>query len=158
MDPTIPMTPAGYERLVAELRQLKSVERPKIIQEVATARDHGDLRENAEYHAARDKHAFNEARISHLEGILSQVQVIDPTKLSGSKVAFGATVTLANADTGEEITYQIVGPEESDTAKGSISVSSPLAKQLMGRAEGDEVIVRTPGGQRTYEVLSVAFK
>lgn len=158
MDPTFPMTPAGFERLSNELQHLKRVERPKIIQEVATARDHGDLRENAEYHAARDKHSFNEARIAHLEGILSHARVIDPASQSGSKVSFGAKVKLSNSETGEEVSYWIIGPEEADTAQGSISVSSPLARQLMGKEEGDEVTVKTPGGTRKYELLEVSYK
>ena len=158
MDPTFPMTPAGFTRLSGELQHLKKVERPKIIQEVATARDHGDLRENAEYHAARDKHSFNEARIAHLEGLLPLVRVIDPASQSGTRVAFGAKVKLSNIDTGDEVSYWIIGPEEADTAQGSISVSSPLAKQLMGKEEGDEVVVRTPGGTRKYELLEVSYK
>lgn len=140
-----------------ELHQLKSVERPKVIQEVATAREHGDLRENAEYHAAREKHAFIEARIADLEAKVSVAEVIDPSKLSGSKVAFGARVRLSNSDTGEEVRYWIVGPEEADTDAGSISIASPLARQLLGREVGDEVKVRTPGGTRTFEVLEISF-
>jgi transcription elongation factor GreA len=154
---TIPMTPAGHKRLKEELQQLKSVERPKVIQEVATAREHGDLRENAEYHAAREKHSFIEARIKDIEAKLSLAEVIDPTKLSGNKVAFGAHVRLSNADTGEEVTYWIVGPAEADSDAGHISVQSPLARQLLGRQVGDEVKVKTPGGTREYEVLDITF-
>jgi transcription elongation factor GreA len=154
---TIPMTPAGHKRLKEELQQLKSVERPKVIQEVATAREHGDLRENAEYHAAREKHSFIEARIKDIEAKLSLAEVIDPTKLSGNKVAFGAHVRLSNADTGEEVTYWIVGPAEADSDSGHISVQSPLARQLLGRQVGDEVKVKTPGGTREYEVLDITF-
>ncbi len=151
------MTPAGHKRLKEELQQLKSVERPKVIQEVATAREHGDLRENAEYHAAREKHSFIEARIKDIEAKLSLAEVIDPTKLSGNKVAFGAHVRLSNADTGEEVTYWIVGPAEADSDAGHISVQSPLARQLLGRQVGDEVKVKTPGGTREYEVLDITF-
>lgn len=151
------MTPDGYKRMKEELQQLKSVERPKVIQEVATAREHGDLRENAEYHAAREKHSFIEARIKDLEAKLSLAEVIDPTKLSGSKVAFGAHVRLANAETGEEVTYWIVGPAEANSDAGHISVASPLARQLIGREVGDEVKVKTPGGTREYEVLAITF-
>jgi transcription elongation factor GreA len=154
---TIPMTPAGHKRLKEELQQLKSVERPKVIQEVATAREHGDLRENAEYHAAREKHSFIEARIKDIEAKLSLAEVIDPTKLSGDKVAFGAHVRLSNSDTGEEVTYWIVGPAEADSDAGHISVQSPLARQLLGRQVGDEVKVKTPGGTREYEVLDITF-
>ena len=154
---TIPMTPAGHKRLKEELQQLKSVERPKVIQEVATAREHGDLRENAEYHAAREKHSFIEARIKDIEAKLSLAEVIDPTKLSGNKVAFGAHVRLSNTDTGEEVTYWIVGPAEADSDAGHISIQSPLARQLLGRQVGDEVKVKTPGGTREYEVLDITF-
>jgi transcription elongation factor GreA len=154
---TIPMTPAGPKRLKEELQQLKSVERPKVIQEVATAREHGDLRENAEYHAAREKHSFIEARIKDIEAKLSLAEVIDPTKLSGNKVAFGAHVRLCNTETGEEVTYWIVGPAEADSDAGHISVQSPLARQLLGRQVGDEVKVKTPGGTREYEVLDITF-
>jgi len=155
--PTIPMTPDGFKRLKDELHQLKTVEKPKVIQEVATAREHGDLRENAEYHAAREKYGVIEGRIQELDGILSHAEVIDPAKLSGTKVAFGARVRLSNVESGEEVQYWIVGPVEANTDNGSISVVSPLAKQLIGREVGDEVKVRTPGGMRTYEVLEITF-
>lgn len=155
--PTIPMTPDGFKRLKEELQQLKSVEKPKVIQEVATAREHGDLRENAEYHAAREKYGFIEGRIQDLEATLSNAEVIDPSKLSGTKVAFGARVRLSNTETGEEVGYWIVGPAESNSDEGSISIVSPLAKQLIGREVGDEVNVRTPGGTRVYEVLEITF-
>ncbi len=152
-----PFTPEGFVRLTAELHQLKSVERPKIIQEVATAREHGDLKENAEYHAAREKHAFIEARISDLEAKLSRAEVIDPSRLGGSKVAFGATVRISNLESGEELVYRLVGPAEADSDRGTISVTSPIARHLMGREVGDEVKVKSPGGLRTYEVLDVSF-
>lgn len=151
------MTPEGFKRLKEELQQLKSVERPKVIQEVATAREHGDLRENAEYHAAREKHSFIEARIKDIEAKLSLAEIVDPTKLSGSKIAFGARVRLSNCDTGEEVAYWIVGPAEADSDKGYISIGSPLARQLLGREVGDEVAVKTPGGTREYEVLEIVF-
>jgi transcription elongation factor GreA len=149
MQPTIPMTPSGHARLKEELQTLKSVERPKVIQAIATAREHGDLRENAEYHAARERQSFVEGRIQHLDS---------PSLLSGPKVAFGCTVRISNVDTGEEVTYRLVGPEEADIEAGSISISSPLARQLIGRETGDEVQVRTPGGQRNYEVLEVSWR
>ncbi len=155
---TVPITPEGHQRHTDELRDLKSVQRPKVIQEIATAREHGDLRENAEYHAAKEKQGFIEGRIAELESIMGRVEIIDTTKLKGSKVTFGATVRISNSDTGEEVTYRIVGPSEADIARGSISIASPIAKQLIGREAGDEVNVQTPGGKRTYEVLEVSFK
>jgi transcription elongation factor GreA len=156
--PTIPMTPDGFQRLKDELKRLKEIERPAIIKEIAAAREHGDLSENAEYHAAREKQSFIEGRIEIVDDAIARAEVIDTTKLSGGKVAFGATVVLANSDTGEEVTYRIVGPVEADLAGGSISVTSPLARSIIGREEGDEVKVVTPGGTRLYEVLSVSFK
>ncbi len=158
MLPTIPMTPDGYRRLKDELKKLRENDRPSIIREIATAREHGDLSENAEYHAAREKQSFIEGRIEFLDDAIARAEVIDPSKLSGGKVAFGATVHLTNSETGEEVKYRIVGPVEADLEGGSISVTSPLARSLIGREVGDEVKVRTPGGTRTYEVLSVAFK
>jgi transcription elongation factor GreA len=152
-----PITPEGHVKLREELLHLKSVERPAIIQAIATAREHGDLSENAEYHAARDRQSFIEGRIKELEDKLARAEVIDPTKLAGDRVAFGANVKLSNADTGEEVTYKILGADESDLAKGSISVTSPLARSLIGKQVGDEVKVRMPGGDRTYEVLDISF-
>jgi transcription elongation factor GreA len=152
-----PITPEGYEKLREELHHLRSVERPRVIQMIATAREHGDLKENAEYHAARDKQSFIEGRVKDLENKLALAEVIDPSKLAGDRVAFGATVKLANTDTGEEVTYRILGADESDLAKGSISITSPLARSLLGKEAGDEVKVRMPGGERTYEVLAVSF-
>ncbi|HEY4012068.1 MAG TPA: transcription elongation factor GreA [Polyangiaceae bacterium] len=152
-----PITPGGAAKLRDELQQLRSVERPAVIQAIATAREHGDLKENAEYHAARDKQSFIEGRIKEIENKLALAEVIDPTKLAGDRVAFGATVKLSNADTGEESTYQILGADEADLAKGSISVTSPLARSLLGKQVGDEVKVRMPGGERTYEVLDIGF-
>jgi transcription elongation factor GreA len=152
-----PITPGGAVRLREELINLKSVQRPAIIQAIAVAREHGDLSENAEYHAARDKQSFIEGRIKDIENKLALAEVIDPTKLAGNRVAFGATVKLSNTDTGEEVTYRILGADEADLAKGSISVTSPLARSLLGKEVGDEVKVRMPGGERTYEVLELAF-
>ena len=152
-----PITPGGAVRLREELINLKSVQRPAIIQAIAVAREHGDLSENAEYHAARDKQSFIEGRIKDIENKLALAEVIDPSKLAGNRVAFGATVKLSNTDTGEEVTYRILGADEADLAKGSISVTSPLARSLLGKEVGDEVKVRMPGGERTYEVLELAF-
>jgi transcription elongation factor GreA len=152
-----PITPEGAARLREELLQLKSVERPAVIQAIATAREHGDLKENAEYHAARDKQSFIEGRIKEIEDKLARAEVIDPSKLAGDRVAFGATVKVSNADTGEEAAYKILGADESDLAKGSISVTSPLARSLIGKQVGDEVKVRMPGGERTYEILDITF-
>jgi len=152
-----PITPEGAVRLREELINLKSVQRPAVIQAIAVAREHGDLSENAEYHAARDKQSFIEGRIKDIENKLALAEVIDPSKLAGNRVAFGATVKLSNTDTGEEVTYRILGADEADLAKGSISVTSPLAKSLLGKEVGDEVKVRMPGGERTYEVLELSF-
>ena len=153
-----PITPDGYARLRDELQNLRSVQRPAVIQAIATAREHGDLKENAEYHAARDKQSFIEGRIKQLEHNLALAEVIDPSKVEGSRVAFGAYVKLSNTQTEEEVTYRILGADESDIAQGTISVTSPLARSLLGKEAGDEVKVRMPGGERTYEVLEVKFK
>jgi transcription elongation factor GreA len=153
----VPMTPEGHLRMREELNQLRSVERPAIIQAIATAREHGDLSENAEYHAARERQSFVEGRVKELENKLARAEVIDPSKLSGDRVAFGATVKLSNVDTGEEVSYRILGADESDLAKGSIGITSPLARSLIGKRVGDEVKMRMPGGERTYEVLDIAF-
>ncbi|MBV9945398.1 MAG: transcription elongation factor GreA [Myxococcales bacterium] len=152
-----PITPEGAARLRDELIQLKSVERPAIIQAIATAREQGDLSENAEYHAAREKQSFIEGRIKEIEDKLARAEVIDPKKVGGDRVAFGATVKLANADTGEEVQYCILGEAEADLTKGIISITSPLARSLIGKQAGDEVKVRMPGGERTYEVLDIVF-
>src|SRR6202166_3479800 len=152
-----PITPEGHVKLREELLHLRSVERPAIIQAIAVAREHGDLSENAEYHAARDKQSFIEGRIKDIENKLALAEVIDPSKLAGSRVAFGAFVKLSNVDTGEEITYRILGADESDLAKGSISITSPLARSLIGKEVGDEVKMQMPGGERTYEVLDISF-
>lgn len=151
------MTAEGQRALEDELRTLRSKERPAVIRAIAEAREHGDLSENAEYHAARERQSFIEGRISELEDILSRVDVIDVSKLSGSVVRFGATVTLADEDTDQEVTYQIVGPHEANLEQGRISIASPLAKALIGKAMGDTAEVAAPGGSRSYEVVDVKF-
>src|SRR5215471_1328054 len=153
-----PITPEGATKLREELNNLKNVERPAVIQAIATAREHGDLSENAEYHAARDRQSFIEGRIKEIEDKLARAEVIDPKKLAGDKVAFGATVRLSNTKTDEEVTYRILGADESDINNGSISITSPLARSLLGKEAGDEVKVRMPGGERVYEILEVAFR
>ena len=152
----IPMTRRGFDALDAELKQLKTVDRPAIIKDIAEARAHGDLSENAEYHAAREKQGFIEGRIKELEGILSLAEVIDPARLSGA-IKFGATVQIVDEDSDEEKTYQIVGEYEADIENGKLNIKSPIARALIGKAKGDSVEVRTPGGDRAYEVLSVSY-
>lgn len=152
----IPMTRAGFAALETELKQLKSVERPTIIQAIAEARELGDLKENAEYHSAREKQGFIEGRIKELEGVISLADVIDPTTLKGA-IKFGATVTLVDEDTDEEKTWQIVGEHEANVEKGLLNIRSPIARALIGKEEGDSVEVRTPGGEKSYEVLSIAY-
>ena len=152
-----PITPEGAAKLRDELAHLRSVERPNVIQAIAVAREHGDLSENAEYHAARERQSFIEGRIKEIENKLALAEVIDPSKLAGDKVAFGATVKLSNVDSGEEVSYRILGADEADLAKGIIGVTSPLARSLLGKEVGDEVKMRMPGGERTYEVLEIAF-
>jgi len=154
----IPMTAAGFNRLQEELKLLKSVERPAVIKAIAEAREHGDLSENAEYTAARERQGFIEGRVSELEDKISRAEVIDPTKLSGSVVKFGATITLADEDTDEESKYQIVGQDESDIKAGRLSITSPLARALIGKSVGDSVEVSTPGGSKLYEVVAVEFR
>lgn len=141
-----------------ELNVLRSVERPKVIQDIATAREHGDLKENAEYHAARDRQGFIEARVRDLEAKLALAEVIDPAKLDTRRIAFGAYITLLNTDTDETVKYRIVGADEANLDNGSISVTSPLARGLLGKEVGDEVTVRMPGGERSFEVLEIRFK
>ncbi len=152
----IPMTRAGHAALDSELKVLKSVERPAVIRAIAEAREHGDLSENAEYHAAREKQSFIEGRVKELESLLSLAEVFDPAKLSGA-IKFGATVTLVDEDTEEQRTYQIVGEQEADIEHGLLNIRSPLARALIGKNEGDSIDVKTPGGQRSYEVLRVQF-
>jgi transcription elongation factor GreA len=153
----IPMTPAGLSALEDELKSLKSVERPAVIRAIAEAREHGDLSENAEYHAARERQSFIEGRITELEDIISRAQVIDVSQLSGNTVRFGATVTLADEDSDDEAVYQIVGAHEADISAGRLSVHSPLARALIGKHIGDSVEVSSPGGSRSYEVVDVRF-
>jgi transcription elongation factor GreA len=153
-----PMTQKGAERLRSELERLKSIERPRIIQAIAEARAHGDLKENAEYHAAREKQSFIEGRLAEIEDKLSRAEVIDVSKLSGNTVRFGAIVTLVDEDTNQEATYQIVGLDEAHLEKGLISVSSPLARGLIGKTEGESVEVAAPSGPKGYEILKVRFK
>lgn len=152
----IPMTPAGHLALETELKQLKTEERPAIIKAIAEAREHGDLSENAEYHSAREKQSFIEGRIKELEGVLGLAEVIDPTKLSGA-IKFGATVTLVDEDTDEEKTWQIVGEYEANIESGLLNVKSPIARALIGKEEGDSIDVRTPGGEKSYEVLKISY-
>ncbi|MBV9653832.1 MAG: transcription elongation factor GreA [Acetobacteraceae bacterium] len=152
-----PMTAPGLQRLEEELRKLKSEERPAVIRAIAEARSHGDLSENAEYHAARERQSFIEGRIAELEEIVSSVEVIDPASLSGDHIKFGAHVRLVDEETDKESTYQIVGLHEADIKIGRLSVSSPLAKALIGKKVGDTVSVPAPGGDRTYEVLELRY-
>jgi transcription elongation factor GreA len=154
---SIPMTAAGAEAIKRELKRLKSVERPRNVQDIATARDHGDLRENAEYHAAKEKQSHIEGRIQMLEDRLARAEIIDVGKLSGQRVVFGATVKLEDADSGQKAQYAIVGETEADLKKGRISITSPIARGLVGREVGDTVTIRTPGGEREYEILEVLF-
>lgn len=156
MNEPVPMTPGGAQKLREELSRLKE-ERPRISRAIGTAREHGDLKENAEYHAAKEQQGLVEARIKDIEDKLSRAEVIDPTKLSGDRVRFGATVLLTNLDTEEENTYQIVGADEADLKNGTISVSAPLSRALIGKSTGDEVIVNLPGGTRRYEIGSIEF-
>ena len=158
MTERVPMTAEGYRQLEAELHRLKSIERPRIIQAISEARSHGDLSENAQYHAAKEAQGLNEARVAELEDKLSRAEVIDPKTLSGDTVMFGATVTLVDEDTGEEVKYQIVGDFEANVRQGRISISSPIARALIGRSKGDSVEVTTPKGTRSYEIVNVEFK
>ena len=151
------MTRAGFAQLEAELKQLKAVERPAVIKAIAEAREHGDLSENAEYHAAREKQSFLEGRIKELEVIIGRAQVIDVAGLSGA-VKFGATVDLVDEDTDEKKTFQIVGEAEADLERGLLNMRSPLARALIGKEEGDNVEVTTPGGQRSYEILAIRYE
>ena len=153
----VPMTPEGQARLREELERLKKVDLPKVVKDIGVARDHGDLSENAENHAAKERQGMIVARISFIEQTLSRAEVIDPSKLSGSKIQFGARVKLLNVDTEEELTYQIVGPEEADIKLNRISVSSPLARGLIAREVGDEVKVVMPAGPRTFEILEISY-
>ena len=152
----IPLTRAGFDKLDAELKHLKTVERPTIIQAIAEARALGDLSENAEYHSAKERQSFIEGRIKELESVLSRADVIDPTRLSGP-IKFGATVALLDEETGEQRTYQIVGEYEADIENGRLNIKSPLARALIGKTAGDSAEVRSPGGERYYEILKVTY-
>ncbi|WP_297527840.1 transcription elongation factor GreA [Thiohalobacter sp.] len=155
----VPLTKQGAEKLREELQRLKSVERPRVIQAIAEAREHGDLKENAEYHAAREQQSFIEGRIKEIEGKLSHAQIIDVTQMENTgKVIFGATVDLADEETGKEITYRIVGEDEADIKQGLISVSSPIARALIGKQEGDIAVVQAPGGEKRYEIVEVRYE
>jgi transcription elongation factor GreA len=158
MDKKIPMTEKSYSQLQEELRHLKQVERPAVIRAIADAREHGDLSENAEYHAAKERQGFIEGRIAELEAKISHAEVIDVSKLSGKYIKFGATITLVDEDTEEEHKYQIVGGDEADIRKQKLSITSPLARALIGKTVGDMVEVITPNGSRAYSVLKVEFK
>ncbi len=153
----VPMTAEGLSPLQEELKRLKSQERPAVIKAISEAREHGDLSENAEYHAAKERQGFIEGRIGELEDIISRADVIDVSKLSGSTIKFGATVTVADEDTDEETTYQIVGPYEADLERQRISVQSPIARALIGRTVGDSTEVKAPGGIKSYEIIEVSF-
>jgi len=154
----VPLTLRGAEKLREELDQLKKVERPRVIKAIAEAREHGDLKENAEYHAAREQQGFIEGRIAEIEGKLSHAQIIDVTKLSAQgKVVFGATVLLADEDTGNEVTYQIDGEYQAHIKQGRISINSPIARALIGKQEGDIAVVKAPGGDKEYEVVEIKY-
>jgi transcription elongation factor GreA len=158
MTTKIPMTSEGYQRLEEELRHLKLNERPAIIRAIAEAREHGDLSENAEYHAARERQSFVEGRVAELEDKIARAEVIDVTKLSGKQVMFGATITVVDEDTDEKNSYQIVGPDEADVKSKRLSITSPLARAVIGKKVGDTVEVTTPNGSKSYEIVKVAVK
>jgi transcription elongation factor GreA len=152
------MTPRGQQKLKDELKRLREVERPKNVRDIEEARAHGDLKENAEYHAAKEKQSFIEGRSREVEAILAQAEVIDPAKLSGTKVVFGATVKLIDTDSGDEVTYAIVGDYEADIKQGRIAVSAPLARAMIGREQGESVTLKTAKGTREYEISQVRFE
>ena len=154
----IPMTAEGFVRLEEELKHLKAVERPAIIRAIAEAREHGDLSENAEYHAARERQSFIEGRVMELEDKISRAEIIDVSKLSGKQVKFGATVTVIDEDTDEKTVYQIVGEDEADIKAKRLAITAPLARALVGKSVGDSVEVTTPGGSKSYEIAKVVFK
>jgi len=154
----VPMTLDGFERLEEELKRLKTVERPEIIKAIATAREHGDLSENAEYHAAKERQSFNEGRISEIENKIANAEIIDVSKLSGKIVKFGAKIKLTDEDTDEDSAYQIVGEHEADINNGFLSINAPLARALIGKTVGDSVEVVTPNGSKGYEIIKVSFK
>jgi transcription elongation factor GreA len=152
-----PMTPQGQKKLKDELKRLREVERPKNVQDIEVARAHGDLKENAEYHAAKERQSFIEGRLREIEGTLALAEVIDPGKLSGTRVVFGATVKLVDTDSGDEMTYSIVGDHEGDIKEGRIAISAPLARAMIGREQGDTVTLRTAKGSREYQIEQVQF-
>jgi transcription elongation factor GreA len=154
----VPMTIEGFKKLEDELLRLKSEERPRIIQQIAEARAHGDLSENAEYHAAKEAQGLNEAKVAEIEDKLSRAEVIDPKSLSGSTIKFGATVTLVDEDTDEKVKYKIVGEVEANVRDGKVSIGSPIARALIGKSKGDSAEVTTPRGARSYEILKVEWK
>ena len=151
------MTPEGYRRLAEELRRLRTVERPAVVRAIAQAREHGDLSENAEYHAARDRQSFIEGRMAELEDKVSRAEVIDPAQISGDKVMFSAQVTVVDEESDEESCYRIVGQDESDIAEGRLSIASPLARAMIGKSVGDQIEVDAPGGARYYEILKIDY-
>jgi len=152
----IPMTPAGYDALKEKIRQLKQVERPEVIRAIQEARAHGDITENAEFEAAKERQAFIEGKIGELEHKVAFAEVIDPSKVTTDRVTFGCTVVLENLNTEDEVKYQLVGPDESDVSQGRISVSSPIGKAMIGKEVGDEIVVQAPGGQRRYELVHIS--
>jgi len=154
----VPMTVEGFQMIEAELHRLKAEERPRIIQQISDAREHGDLSENAEYHAAKEAQGLNEARVAELEDKVGRAEVIDTAKLTGSTVKFGATVTLSDEDSGDKVKYKIVGEHEADVKNGKISVNSPIARALIGKSKGESAEVTTPRGARSYEILKIEFK
>ena len=157
-EPKIPMTPACFDRLKHELKQIKEHDRAENVRDIEVARDHGDLRENAEYHAAKERQALLDGRMRYLEGRIGYAQVIDPSTVKESKITFGATVTLNDVDNDTEVVYHIVGEDESDASSGKISISAPIARAMLGKRKGDEVIVKLPKGDREYEVVRVEYK
>lgn len=158
MSEKVPMTAAGFERLKEELHHLKTSARPEVVRAIAEAREHGDLSENAEYHAARERQGFIEGRVAELEDKLARSQVIDVSSLAGDTVKFGATVRLADEETDEEVTYQIVGEMEADIREGRLSIAAPLSRALIGKAVGESIEVATPKGEKGYEIISVAYE
>ena len=153
----VPMTADGYERLQVELKRLKTIERPAVIQALAEAREHGDLSENAEYHAARERQGFIEGRVRELEDKIARAEVIDVSKISGDDVKFGAIVALSDEDTDTESTYQLVGADEADVTNGRLSITSPLGRALIGKTVGDSILVNTPAGHKSYEIVSIRY-
>ena len=154
----VPMTTEGFKKLEVELHRLKVEERPRIIQQIADAREHGDLAENAEYHAAKEAQGLNEAKVAEIEDKIGRAEVIDTSKLSGSTVKFGATVTLEDEDSGDKVKYKIVGEHEANVREGKISITSPIARALIGKSKGDSAEVTTPKGTRSYEILKIEYK